>query len=135
MAKTAPSIKFTLGSLKPFLQEFEKFDKNKYEFLKYIGGRSRMMLWGKYLRGQLLFYRGLKDSAGRRTVAYRVAKRNTSVTIKSYPLNIWERPHKLRGGGTIKGVGALKKLKKDLDGSRLANWSERFIQNIFDKEQ
>ena len=135
MAKTEPSIKFSLDSLKPFLKEFEKFDANKFEFLKHIGGKSRMLLWDKYLRGQLLFYRGLKDSAGRRTVAYRIPKSNKSVTIKSYPLNIWERPHKLRSGGTIKGVGALAKLKKDIAGSKLSNWGEEFLQNIFEKEQ
>ena len=87
--KSQPIAKFTLESLKPFLKEFELFADSKYDFLKSIGGKGRMLLWKNYLQGQYLSYRSLEDKLGRRTVSYRVAKNRKSLAIKSYPLNIW----------------------------------------------
>ena len=132
--KSQPIAKFTLESLKPFLKEFELFTDSKYDFLKSIGGKGRMLLWRNYLQGQYLSYHSLEDKLGRRTVAYLVAKNRQSVAIKSYPLNIWERGYVSKTGKKVAGKGPLKALKKEIRGSKLSKWAEQYLEALFNRE-
>ncbi|MEM9424377.1 MAG: hypothetical protein AAF975_06290, partial [Spirochaetota bacterium] len=60
---------------------------------------------------------------------HRVADR---VAVKSYPLNLWEKGF-TRHGQKIKGVYALRKLKADVGGGKLAAWSQQFMQERMQK--
>lgn len=110
--------------------------------LYHLGLESKILLKKRYLSGQELNLKDMRDRAGKRTISYGLNKRKTAVNLYSYPLNLFERGRTLRSGKREKGKYILtKKLKGDV-GSSLQKWvsvyergkMQRDIDRVMDNE-
>lgn len=101
MASFKAEINFNMQSLQSLIKQFPELAGR---FLSLVGSRGRTLLKEQYLSGQELELRAFpKDKAGRYTITSNVNKKRDATTIRSYPLNLFEKGRLLRSGETEPG--------------------------------
>jgi len=112
----------------------KRFPELGGKFLSWVGTQAREHLKHRYLSGQELTLNVYPlDSRGRHTIVDNVTK-NTTLTIYSYPLNLFEKGRKLRNGRREKGKKIITvKLKRDVL-SNMNNYINVFENGILKGE-
>lgn len=119
MAALIPKVEFHLDDLRTLAKLFPDIGAGA---LYHVGLESKILLKKKYLSGQELNLKDMRDRKNRRTISYSLNKRKTAMNLHSYPLNLFERGRTLRNGKREPGKYIMtKKLKSDVSGS-LQKW-------------
>jgi hypothetical protein len=96
-------------------------------FMSYIGSQGRIALKMRFLSGQVLKLKSDKDIKGKYTTSSSVGKKANSVSISSYPLNLYE-------GGNSRinwaAVNVFSVKLKSLAESQLQKWSNEGEKKI-----
>lgn len=127
-------IDFDFSGIQKLIVAFPELNAR---FLSMVGSRGRRTLREKYLRGQAIQLKDSsaepKDKKGRYLVSSKVGKGAKYVTIKSYPLNLFERRQVLRSGKTLPGKKVFPQLKKDIM-ANMSGYAKEFEDGILEKE-
>lgn len=77
-------------NLSVFKEISKQFPSIVYGILSEVGYIGRRALYEDFMKGQVIDLMKERDSAGKRTVLYSLAKNRKSVKISSYPLNLYD---------------------------------------------
>ncbi len=113
----------------------EIFPQVRAQLLGYVGNEGKTNLKTKLLSGQSLNLRKYpEDKRGRRTVGYSINRRADMVSISSYPVNLFERGRRLRGGKKEPARNIIRGRLKGIMQSDLQRILNEFDNKFLDKE-
>jgi hypothetical protein len=113
----------------------EIFPQVRAQMLGYVGKEGKTNLKTKLLSGQSLNLRKYpEDKRGRRTVGYSINRRADMVSISSYPVNLFERGRRLRGGKKEPARNIIRGRLKGIMQSDLQRILNEFDNKFLDKE-
>jgi hypothetical protein len=113
----------------------EIFPQVRAQMLGYVGKEGKTNLKTKLLSGQSLNLRKYpEDKRGRRTVGYSINRRADMVSISSYPVNLFERGRRLRGGKKEPARNIIRGRLKGIMQSDLQRILDEFDNKFLDKE-
>ena len=113
----------------------EMFPQIRAQMLGYVGKEGKDNLKTKLLSGQSLNLRAYPDDKrGRRTVGYTINRRADQVSISSYPVNLFERGRRLRGGKKEPARNIIRGRLKGIMQSDLQRILNEFDSKFLDKE-
>ena len=98
MAGIKYGVEFNPGTFDSVVQIGRILPEVRARALGWVGARGTQLLYNSFLQGQAIFLRSKRDRKGRRTVSYSVGKRAETVSISSYPMNLFEYGRTLRSG-------------------------------------
>ena len=110
------------------------FPELKVRVLSMIAKEGRLLLRNQFLSGQYIKYKkGEKDRRGVYLVSGRVGRRS-SIAFASYPMNLFERGRRLRGGGKEPGKYVITRHFKGALNANLQNFVNKADKEILQKE-
>lgn len=113
----------------------EIFPQVRAQLLGYVGNEGKRNLKIKLLSGQELNLRKYpEDKRGRRTVGYSINRRADMVSISSYPVNLFERGRRLRGGKKEPARNIIRGRLKGIMQSDLQRILNEFDSKFLEKE-
>ena len=113
----------------------EMFPQIRAQMLGYVGKEGKDILKTRLLSGQSLDLRKYPyDKSGRRTVGYSINRRADMVSISSYPVNLFERGRRLRGGKKEPARNIIRGRLKGIMQSDLQRILNEFDNKFLDKE-
>jgi len=113
----------------------EIFPQVRAQMLGYVGKEGKTNLKTKLLSGQSLNLRKYpEDKRGRRTVGYSINRRADMVSVSSYPVNLFERGRRLRGGKKEPARNIIRGRLKGIMQSDLQRILNEFDNKFLDKE-
>lgn len=123
-------------------EEFAVFHKLRDIFpelraraLGYVGAQGKARLKQQFLSGQEIDLSAYPtDYRGRRTIGYSIDKGAKAVRISSYPMNLFERGRRLRGGGREAGHFAVTRKFKAVMNSSLQSIVDEFDAKYLKQE-
>ena len=113
----------------------EIFPQVRAQLLGYVGNEGKRNLKTKLLSGQSLNLKAYpEDKRGKRTVGYSINRRADVVSISSYPVNLFERGRRLRGGKKEPARNIIRGRLKGIMQSDLQRILNEFDSKFLDKE-
>jgi hypothetical protein len=128
-------LKVTVQSATAGFQALLKnFGGIRAEVMHFIGKKGHGILENDLLSGQELnLKRKPKDRAGRYTITNKVGRMANSVSIKSYPANLYERGRTLRDGKKQPGKRIITSKLKVLVEGHIQSWAGEAETGIIEK--
>lgn len=123
------------GSFDSFAAFVKSFPELRLRYMSAIGKAGRGILKTELLSGQELnLTKFPKDSTGRHTITSKVNRSGTSVDIRSYTANLFEKGRKLRSGSkeAPKGIITVKLAAKM--SARMDAITRDISASVLDKE-
>jgi hypothetical protein len=100
--------------------------------LGWVGARGTELLYNNFLSGQAIKLKSTRDKKGRRTVSYSVGRRAETVSISSYPMNLFEFGRLLRSGRRESGKHVITGKFRALMSSNLQSTVDAFDQKVLE---
>jgi len=126
-------IEFNPGTFDSVTQIGRILPEVRARALGWVGARGAELLYDSFLRGQAIFLRSKRDRKGRRTVSYSVGSRAETVSISSYPMNLFEYGRKLRSGRRESGKHVITGKFRALMNSKLQTLVDAFDAKALDE--
>jgi hypothetical protein len=119
-------IEFNPGTFDSVTQIGRILPEVRARALGWVGARGAELLYDSFLRGQAIFLRSKRDRKGRKTVGYSVGRRAETVSISSYPMNLFEYGRMLRSGQRESGKHVITGKFRALMNSKLQTLVDAF---------
>ena len=118
-----------------FRELANQFPELRARLMGHVGKSGKDRLYRNFLKGQAIDLRAYpEDSKGRPTVNYSIGKNANSVSISSYPMNLFERGRMLRSGRKEQGKKVIKGSFKQMMNSQLQGILQDFDRTILQQQ-